>query len=108
MKRLLFTAALVLLPSLASAQVTMYRNNGYNSHLYQFGPRGTSITTTLPDGYGGFNQYHYGPGRAPAFVQPLPAVGYYRPQPYYGYGPAVPNWNYGFRATWGWQGMWAW
>ena len=59
MKHVILAAAL-LVPSVAGAQITMYRPNAYGSHLYQFGPRGTSITTTIPNGHGGFNQYHYG------------------------------------------------
>ena len=87
----------LLLPAGASAQITMYRPNAYGSHLYQFGPRGTSITTTIPNGYGGFNQYHYGPGRAPAFVQPLPTPSYnygYN-QGGYGFNPGYGGYNYG-------------
>lgn len=92
MTRLILTAAFVLLPSLASAQITMYRPNYYGGTLYQFGPR-PSITTTINNGYGGFTQYHFGPGRAPQFVQPLPT-------PNYGYGGyrynrGLAGYNYG-------------
>ena len=93
MKCVILSVAL-LVPSVASAQITMYRPNAYGSHLYQFGPRGTSITTTLPNGYGGFNQYHYGAGRAPAFVQPLPTPSYYGG---YGYNSGYGGYNYGYR-----------
>jgi hypothetical protein len=106
----------LLLPAGASAQITMYRPNAYGSHLYQFGPRGTSITTTIQNGYGGFNQYHYGAGRAPAFVQPLLTPSYYAPsyvRRYNGYrphyAPPAVRWNYGFGQAWGTsQGMSAW
>lgn len=93
-------AATLLVPSVASAQVTMYRPNYYGGTLYQFGQR-PSITTTVTNGYGGFTQYHYGPGRAPQFVQPLPTPTWgYQP---YNYQPA-PVYR-----PWGWgQGMGSW
>lgn len=96
MKTLILAAAL-LLPSLASAQITMYRPNYYGGTLYQFGRR-PSITTTLPNGYGGFNQYHYGSGRAPQFVQPLPTYNY---APMYYQPPVYRPWGWG-------QGMGSW
>lgn len=92
MKTIILAAAL-LAPALCSAQITMYRPNAYGSHLYQFGPR-PSITTTLPNGYGGFNQYHYGPGRAPQFVQPLPTYNY-APPAYYQPAPVYRPWGFG-------------
>lgn len=99
MKRIILVAAIVLLPSLASAQITTYVPRfGGGGTLYQYGRR-PSITTTLPNAYGGFTQYNYGPGRGPAFVQPLPTYGYggYAPQPYY-YQPApvYRPWGYGY------------
>jgi len=108
MRTCVFQLALMfalMFPAIAGAQITMYRPNAYGSHLYQFGPGGTSITTTLPNGYGGFNQYHYGTGRAPAFVQPLPTLSYYAPsyaprfyggyRPYYAPQPVYRPWGGG-------------
>lgn len=115
MKYVILSGAIVLLPSVASAQVTTYipGSNG-GGILYQYGPRGTTITNTIPNGYGGFNQYHYGPGRAPAFVQPLPTPSYnygynqggygYNPG-YGGYRPYYPPPVYRPRPYWG-MGAW--
>ena len=95
MKRILLVAAIVLLPSLASAQITTYIPRfGGGGTLYQYG-RQPSITTTLPNAYGGFNQYHYGPGRAPQFVQPLPTWNY-APPVYYQPAPVYRPWGYGY------------
>ena len=97
MRSFVLAAALLLVPSLASAQITMYRPNGYGGgHLYQFGPRGSSITTTITNGNGGFTQYHYGPGRAPQFVQPLPTYNY-APRVYYQPTPVYRPWGFGYR-----------
>ena len=97
MKTILFT--LLLLPSVASAQVTMYRPNAYGGTLYQFGRR-PSITTTVTNGYGGFTQYHYGRGMGPQFVQPLPTYNY-APPVYYQPAPVYRPWGWG-------QGMGSW
>ncbi len=95
MRSFVLAAALLLVPSLASAQITMYRPNAYGGTLYQFGRR-PSITTTITNGNGGFTQYHYGPGRAPQFVQPLPTYNY-APPVYYQPTPVYRPWGFGYR-----------